>query len=179
MITLIAHDLCWIKGSLDDSADQCAHAHVEFHVNGTTFLSPKDGEWTVSAAALYLLRTITLDHSESNPIAEGNFLFPCCAFNAWPIQERFKVVCIGCTHGIDINITHSGDSVVIESDKGKELVSEFEWRDAVLAFVKQVREFYDRSSPKDNLNDEFDREGWVRFWSEWNERNLTNQASEA
>ena len=83
MLRLLAHDLCWINGAVDDPLDQCAHGKVEFTVNGDSLVKPQDGDWTVSATALYLLRSPSDEHTWANPMAESNFLFPHCGFNVW------------------------------------------------------------------------------------------------
>lgn len=170
MITLSTENLCWIKGAADDQQDQCAHGRVNFRVNDTVFVKPGDGEWAVSGAGLFLLRTLRHDHNTGKPVAESNRLFPCCAFNVWPSDGRFKVLCMGCDHGIDVQITHGDGGVVLESARGKEIVPEKEWRQAVLNFVSEVRAFYDRCTPKAKINDELDCRGWAAFWREWDER---------
>jgi len=113
MISLVAHELCWINDSADDPDDQCAHGRVAFGIDGVLVIKPEDGEWTVSTAALYLLRTLTADHTLEHPVAEGNFLFPCCGFNAWLCGERYRVMCMGCNEGIDAWIRHEGLEVHI------------------------------------------------------------------
>lgn len=80
MINLVVQGFQWIKGEDDDPDDQCAHGRVLFQINNTTFVKPEDGIWTVSASALYLLRTLSENHTIENPVAETNFLFPCCGF---------------------------------------------------------------------------------------------------
>jgi hypothetical protein len=170
MITLKAHDLTWIKGTSDDPKDYCAHSHVEFRVNGTTFVKPEDGRWTVSATALYLLRTLSFDHTVKNSLAEGNFLFPCCAFSVWPIKDKFEVICMGCPNGVDIEVRHREGKVILSSPAGNETVTESEWTHTVLYFVSTVRSFYDMSSPKIKIEDEFDYKGWKAFWEEWEQR---------
>jgi hypothetical protein len=61
-------NLHWINGSADDRADLCAHARVEFRTNGDVLIRPDDGIWTVSAAAVYLLRTLSRQHTKSEPV---------------------------------------------------------------------------------------------------------------
>jgi hypothetical protein len=65
----------------DDPEDHCVHGRVLFTINNIEFIKPEDGVWTISASALYLLRTITEDHTIENPVSEINFLFPCCGFS--------------------------------------------------------------------------------------------------
>jgi hypothetical protein len=178
MIKLEIHELQWINGSADDPKDQCAHGRVNFEVNGTVFVKPEDGLWTVSAAGLYLLRSLSEDHTPSNSIADG-FLFPCCGFDVWLIGTRFKVVCIGCPSGIDVSITHTNGEVVLHSPSGTESLSSSAWREAVLAFVSKVRNFYQVSSPKEAIQDELGKPGWAAFWQEWDERYANATSSPA
>jgi hypothetical protein len=170
MITLEVRNFNWVKGSVDDPTDFCAHGRVMFRVNEITFVRPEDGEWTVSATALYLLRSLTLDHTKSNSIAEGNFLFPCCAFSVWPIKDKFEVICMGCPNGIDIYIRHREGKVSLSSSLGTEIVTESEWKEAVIRFVTLVQTFYVQSSPKIKIEDEYDARGWIEFWREWEQR---------
>lgn len=170
MITLHVQDFQWVKGEDDNPEDQCAHGRVLFHVNNTIFMKPEDGIWTVSASALYLMRTLSEDHTLENPVAESNFLFPCCGFTVWPSGKRFKVLCMGCNTGVDVEIIHRQDTVTVSSAVGTKSVSKSEWIAAVLGFVNSVRDFYRVSSPKVAIEDEYDHLGWTAFWQEWDER---------
>jgi hypothetical protein len=170
MIRLEAHSLRWVHGDLDDPDDQCAHGDVEFVANGTTLVPPGEADWTLSAAALYLLRALTSDHTADAPVAEANFLFPCCGFTAWAEEGRYPVVLVGCPRGVDVWVSHGPGGVSLSSQAGEETVSEEEWKAAVLGFVGQVEEFYRQCSPKWQPLDEEDRAGWAIFWGEWNER---------
>jgi hypothetical protein len=170
VIRLEAHELQWILRSDDEPADQCAHGRVLFEVDGITFVKPEDGLWTLSAAGLYLLRSLREDHSASNPVSEGNFLFPCCGFFVVNIGVRFPVFCFGCLHGMDLEIGHSGDSVNISSDAGSVSLPSEAWRRSVTAFTSSVRDFYRVSAPKESISDQQEREGWAAFWQEWDER---------
>jgi len=170
MLSLVAHELCWIKGATDDPDDQCAHGKVAFSIDRVPLIKPQDGEWTVSTAALYLLRTLTADHTPEHPVAEGNFLFPCCGFNAWLCGERYSVMCMGCNEGIDTWIRHKGSMVHISMGESLYSVSRAEWHAAVLGFAKQIEDFYALSSPKVKPREQEDREGWDALWMEWRER---------
>lgn len=178
MINLRAVDLQWINGPEDDRDDLCAHAQVHFEVNETTFVQLRDGFLTVSAAALFLLRTLELDHTRDRPVAEHNLLFPCCAHSVWPEEKgRFGVVCMGCPEGVDLEVIHDGDHVRITAEDGRrETVTREEWRSAVNRFADQVREFHDRSGPKRQPEGDTDRQGWSLFWDEWKTRRVRDGA---
>ena len=152
------------------SSDQCAHGKVAFSIDGVPLVKPEDGEWTVSAAALYLLRTLTDDHTPERPVAECNFLFPCCGFKAWLGGERYEVLCMGCAGGIDVWVRHAGAMVQISVGESLHSVPLGEWRAAVLGFVEQIEEFHAHGSPKVEPEEQHDREGWRAFWAEWRDR---------
>lgn len=176
MITLIAHQLCWIKGELDDPNDHCAHGRIEFTVNETLFIKPEDGEWTVSAAGLYLLRTLSFDHEPGDAVTEQNFLFPCCGHGLWLNENtsEFGVICLGCGTGIDVTVYHTENRMVeLSLGEKKAVVSKAEWRSAVLAFAVQVTNFYASCTPKVKPDDNIVREGWAAFWQEWDNRMQT------
>jgi hypothetical protein len=77
---------------------------------------------------------------------------------------------MGCSNGVDVEITHHQGMVKIKSLVGSEEVLESEWATAVLGFVDSVQGFYKASAPKADIKDEYDRQGWAAFWKEWEER---------
>jgi len=120
MITLEAIDMQWIQGRDDDPNDQCAHGRVRFEIDYITFVRPRDGLWTVSAAALYLLRTLEHENIPEHSVCETNFIFPCCAHACWLMADgEFKLICMGCNDGIDIEVRHVGTSIEIGIPNGK------------------------------------------------------------
>lgn len=158
----------WIKNSGDDPSDQCAHGFIELSIGETQFISESDGEWTVSAAALFLLRTVNSNHSAEDSVAEGNFLVPCCGFSIFPgdpEEEDFYI--LGCPNGLDPTICHTNGMIHISLDEKSAYIALTEWAQAVLSFSDQVQQFYDSSAPKDTLEDELDRAGWQFFWKDW------------
>ena len=75
MITLQATSLTWLNTEEDCPTDLCAHGKVHFAIDDIEFVAPAE-EWTLSAAAIYLLRTLERDHTPANRV--GDHLFPCC-----------------------------------------------------------------------------------------------------
>ena len=172
MITLEAIEMQWIRGEGDDPLDLCAHGRVRFEIDDAVFVRPEDGVWTVSAAALYLLRTLEHEHTAKHSVAQYNFIFSCCAHACWLAGDgEFKVICMGCNKGIDIDVRFAGISVEIGGLGGKrKVVQAPEWQAAVFQFVDQVYSFYDRSDSKVAPSDPQDAEGWDAFWTEWHRR---------
>jgi hypothetical protein len=168
VVTLHPTHLHWVKGDADDPSDLCAHSPVEFRLDGETLVRPENGDWTVSASALYLLRTLTADHTKERPV--GDHLFPCCGFNMYEVEGTDDVLIFGCPGGIDFEVIHDGDNVVLrEADGRMRRVALAEWRCAVCAFSDTVRAFYEASLPK-QPHDEDGANGFRKFMAEWDRR---------
>jgi hypothetical protein len=120
MVVLRPVSLRWINGAADDPADLCAHGDVEFRINGDKLIEPTDRDLTVSAAALYLLRTLSVPHSRETPV--GDHLFPCCGFSMYDVEGEPDVVICGCPSGEDFEVLHQagGRGVVVRSGDGQE-----------------------------------------------------------
>lgn len=166
-VVLELHDPHWLDHR-DDPSDPCAHGAVELSIGGVELVSKTEGDWTVSAAALFLLRTVTSDHGPRHSVAEDNFLIPCCGFNVWPTAESpFGYYIPGCCSGIDLTVSHSDGRVDISRDEKSAWTEPVQWAAAVLRFSDQVVELHRSSSRKEAPHDEDDREGWALFWQEW------------
>ena len=176
MIVLNLISPTWIDGAEDNPNDYCAHGHIRFSVDGVDYVTEDMGEWTVSAAALFLLRTVFFNHDEDHSVADSNFLIPCCGHWFTPNQPgQFPNVIPGCNLGVDPEIHHKRDKVIIAFEDKESMVSWRDWALAVLGFADQVETFYKSSSPKAPIEDDpDDREGYELFWEEW--RNLVNRA---
>jgi hypothetical protein len=167
-------NLRWIQGAADDPKDLCAHGDVEFRIGGDTLLATNGRDLTVSAAALYLLRTLSKPHTKEAPV--GDHLFPCCAFAMWDIPGEADVAICGCPNGEDFEVLHqvSGSGVVVRAADGREWeVSWPDWRTAVFAFVDSVSEFYAACSPKQPSDE--DAAGFKKFRTEWRRRRRGQQ----
>ena len=58
--------LKWLK-QIDESTDLCTHGSVYVRIAGKVILDSNDGdEWTLSAAALNLMRTLEKDYTPGN-----------------------------------------------------------------------------------------------------------------
>jgi hypothetical protein len=125
---------------------------------------------TVSAAALYLLRTLSVPHTKDAPI--GDHLFPCCAFSMYDVIDQEDVVICGCPSGDDFEVFHDvgGACVVVRAGDGREWQVEWpEWRTGVFEFADKVSHFYGECSPKEPFKAE-DAKGFRKFAAEWGRR---------
>jgi len=165
-------DPCWMDMDSGGIADQCAHGRVLFEVDGSQFVRPEDGEWAMSAAGLYLLRTLEDSHSEDSSVAEGNLLFPCCGHAVFPSDEsRYGLVIIGCPGGVHVEVERDRAEIRLRGRDGIEAtVAAVEWKRAVEQFADDILVFYAESPPKNEPPDGEDAAGWRLFWEEWQRR---------
>ncbi|MCC3160260.1 hypothetical protein LJ737_23690 [Hymenobacter sp. 15J16-1T3B] len=157
----------WLD-TLDETEDLCAHGSVQVGIGAETVSDASHPEWTVSAAALFLLRTLTRNHSPDEPVGAGQLL-PCCGFTMWYFPENGPdTLVLGCPSGIDWTVQHEGDAVRLTTAAGTTAaVPSGEYRAQVLAFADEVERFYHRSKPKSTPTDPLDAAGYARFWEEW------------
>ena len=155
-------DIGWLEGLEDDPGDCCAHAHAVAHIGDETF----EYYATVSATALYLLKSLTEDHPA---YGEEQFL-PCCGFNIYEKNDGTDdVVVLGCPNGIDWDLVHSGDEVIITTDSDAVITVPYtEYREEVIRFADEVEAFYDSQPPRRPPKDE--EFVYQAFWREWHRR---------
>lgn len=156
-------DLSWIDGKKDDAKDLCLHGHVVVMI-GKNIL---EYDATVSATALYLLKTLTKDHIISKEIQ----MLPCCGHFLVPNEDLSEVEIIGCDHGIDWSVIHDNDFVKLILDNGEESIVDLEeYKAEVLKFADKIEDFYNSCSSKILPSDQFERDGYLAFWNEWHRR---------
>ena len=163
--TVTADHLAWINGEKDYPDDLCLHGHAAAVIGGRTL------EYecaTVSATALYLLKTLTEDHI----IHQDNQMLPCCGFFMLANETLDNVTVIGCPNGVDWTVLHRSDGTVslILGDGTEETVSPEAYRAEVFRFADMIEDFYASCSPKVMPEDPTDRDGYTAFWNEWHRR---------
>jgi hypothetical protein len=169
-IILRPTNLHWLAGT-EDRYDLCAHSGVDLCIDGQQLITEAAGDWTVSAAALYLLRTLSQPHSRGG--FPGQQLFPCCG-NGLFAGEGGDVVIVGCSAGIDFDVVKDGyDVVIIEADGREYWVGLKEWRNAVCRFSDLVQEFYSSSAAKEPGDE---APAFQLFMAEWQRRRLLAQS---
>jgi hypothetical protein len=171
-VTLRSEDLHWMDRAIDNPSDQCVHGEVELAVDETVFVTPSGGDWNLTAAGLFLLRTLTDNSSSSHSVCEDNFLIPCCGFNPWVVEGgRYPLLIQGCNRGINIFVEHQTGAVRLTSSDGKEAVTTSDqWCTAVLRFTAEIEAWYAQNPPRTAPEDEHDAQGWQALWQEWKSR---------
>ncbi len=108
MIILRPVDLRWIQGAADDPKDLCAHGGIEFRIGSDVLLDPaRSTDVTASAAALYLLRTLSVPHTKAVGVADQ--LFPHCGFCMFDDPGKEDVIILGCNVGEDFEVLHAAN----------------------------------------------------------------------
>ena len=150
---ITADDLQWIGGAVDDPQDLCLHGHVTVQF-GDTIL---EDTGTISATALYLLKTLT----EDKLMAEYDIqMIPCCGHTFIANVNMTEVQISGCDTGTDWSTIHEGNTIRFVLPSGQEeVVALREYQYEVLDFAKKVKRFYDSCTPKEIPENEFDRNG--------------------
>ncbi|MBR0124585.1 MAG: hypothetical protein IJM03_04485, partial [Treponema sp.] len=162
----------WIDSDDANTGDLCLHGHVRVQIG--SYQSEDYG--TVSASALYLLKTLSRNHIPESEIQ----LVPCCGHSMFAIsslesnpeaEDDYGELCeiLGCPNGLDWTVKHEGDFVRLISDSGQTVCLPFEeYKAEIFAFSNKVKAFYDSSLPRDVSNyDAVDIEGFKAFCAEW------------
>ena len=157
--------LNWIDHT-DNPADLCAHGTVFIRIANTIVVNESSGDqWTLSAAALHLMRTIENDYKPGNFAGQ---LIPCCGFFLIANDDLNQVKICGCPSGYDWDVQHIGNEIKLIASTGEQAILKTEvYKELILSFADRVKHFYDRSKPKILPEDEFDRNGYQAFWTEW------------
>lgn len=161
MFSIKVSNLHWMDG-VEPIEDLCLHGNVTVTI-GNELL--KYDPATVSSTALYLLKSIKEDHK----IYESNQMLPCCGFFMIANETLSKVDICGCPNGVDWSVLHENNDVVLITEMGKRTVIPIdEYKKTVFAFADLIESFYKSSEDKTIPKDEFDRNGYIAFWNEWN-----------
>ena len=167
MFEISADNLCWINENTDDPEDLCAHGNVKVKIGDESY----EYYCTVSAAALYLLKSITEDHIMDTELQ----LLPCCGFFMVEDPEKSdNVIILGCPNGIDWTVTHNETNVILTTRGGQKVtVSLNEYIEQIFEFADKIQDFYKHSSPK-TISDETKKKMYDLFWREWKTRRNPN-----
>ena len=155
-----ATDLRWLEG-VSENEDLCLHGNAVAKISDEIF---EYDNATVSATALYLLKSLTEDH-----IQNSVQMLPCCGFNIYASDDMCSCVIVGCPDGIDWSVIHIGDDIIkLVTKSGKEtLITLDEYRKTVYSFADKIETYYKKSVRKRLPDDAVNRDGYIAFWNEW------------
>ena len=163
----------WIEeDNPDNKEDLCLHGKIFIRIGNEILSDFESGSWTLSAASLFLLRTLKMDYK---PDDFENLLIPCCG-HFIIAEENKSVEVLGCPNGVEWTIKHIGGGLVrhISNNGSETTITEEEYRKIVLDFADKVEQFY-IDNPRTLPDDEFDLQGYNGFWRDWKE--LRNENS--
>ncbi|MBV9787262.1 MAG: hypothetical protein JOZ51_03750 [Chloroflexi bacterium] len=161
------YNLGWLQHMLEQH-DLCAHGAVEVEIGGEHFERDDEADWCVSAAALFLLRTLTRDHTASSPV--GNKLIPCCGHAMYVVVGEEDVEIDTCPTGLNWEVQHLATSVLLRTEGGtEEYVTPEEWEHTVFQFADSVEDLYKHSLPKEPENS-CEAAAYAAFQAEWSRR---------
>ncbi len=167
MVSITPHNLHWLSVEAPQT-DLCVHGGVVLSRGNHILVDQRSENWTLSAAALMLLRTLTEDHTADHRV--GEHLFPCCAHAMYEQAGSEDVLIVGCSNGLDWEVAHRDGQVELGlEDQPAITVPASEWSTAVLAFSDAVSAFYAVSAPKEP-SDPDGAKGFRVFCAEWKRR---------
>lgn len=170
MVDLHPFGLHWTGEGAEQLGDQCLHGGVMLKVNGQTLLRAED-DVTLTAAALFLLRTLHRDHirgshrSGESDVTGTELLFPHCGFTVLAGDKTCGI--IGCDSGYDLGVRTESDRVTLSTRKRSVVVARRQWELAVRDFAARVRSFYGSEPPRARIEDPEEAAGWEQFWNEF------------
>jgi hypothetical protein len=168
-VKLSVGNLQWRGDGNETSLDLCAHGSVEFFVGDYQISDHSDSDWCVSATALHFLRTLSRNHTDTDPV--GEYLITHCGNTMYESFDGNDVYIIECGIGININVTHDEDYVLLKTQTDEPIklrVEKAKWQALVYEFADSVQRFYDESLPKKLTEDDIG--GYTTFWAEWHRR---------
>ena len=132
----------WICGPEDDPEDLCLHGHVTVQIGKTVM----EYDGTVSATALYLLKTLTEDKVMSEYDIQ---MVPCCGHFLIANKDLSEVTISGCDNGLDWSVVHENGGVKLTLPSGEEeWVPLQEYQREVIRFADKVEAYYKSCQPK-------------------------------
>ena len=141
--------------------DDCVHGKVIFKIDGCN-LSNDDSDWCLSASAYRFLHSIFQNHFSG---AEEHMI-PCCGI-FYASQDKASVTVVGCSNGIDFDLIHANDNIVIRTQDDITYTVPFEdYKTAVLSYAKQIEDFYHQNPPR-QFESQLDQDGFSAFCNEW------------
>jgi len=162
MFNIDVSNMYWITEG-DDPNDLCAHGDMVATIGDERF----EFNGTASATAIYLLKTLTENHA----FGEENQMMPCCGHFYVAYEDMENVHIFGCDNGVDWEVTHIDNKIKIKTETGNEVIVDYkDYEKVVFQFADKVEAYYNSCMKKIIPDDDFERNGYIAFWNEWNRR---------
>lgn len=153
-------DFYWINGEKDNKEDLCLHGDISVRIEEEIL----SYSCCVSASALRMLETLEKDHYITNT---GEQMIPCCGHSMFADENLENVYISGCDNGIDYEVIHNDDYIIIKTEKCEShKINFYKYKKEVINFAESVEKFYNKCSEKILPECEFERNGYIAFWNE-------------
>lgn len=155
--------------------DLCSHGEIYLKVNDTIITEPGVNEsWGISESALALLRTLD-ENIQSNPVDGDGLILHGCGLElmvSCPISIHWSVS--HCNGEVRLSqfakVETTNPETSTQEYTGLEVIlSLIDYKNRVLAFAKDAKDLFDKS-PVKKFGEEYDRQMYERFWTEFNNR---------
>lgn len=164
---LRVYNLRWLPHT-PEQHDLCAHGAVEVEIGGELLENDAEADWCVSAGALFLLRTLTQNHTAASSV--GDQLIPCCGHEMYAVTGAEDVEIHTCNSGVNWEVRHDEQGILLRTANGaEEHLSADEWQQAVFRFADAVAALYARSLPKASPY-HHEMKGYAAWEAEWSRR---------
>ena len=167
------NEIHWLDNYGDkDNLDLCAHGSVCVTIGDEIVAdnsSDSNDWWSLTSMALHLLRTLEMNHTSENPVGdclvpgEGHQIDHHPNDPIVHIETLYPMV-----KGKNWWVIHQDTEVSLITESNTETKIQFEdYKYEVLKFVDEVQDFYNSSKPKTLPEDKYDKEGYLKLWTEW------------
>jgi hypothetical protein len=157
-------DLHWIAEG-EPKHDLCVHGGIRITYGDHVLLEDATA-FTLSAAAVCLLRTIWREHSPKSRVC--HMLIPHCG-HEYIFGYRAMLQLGGCPYGMEFWVGHEGDDVLLTflrpQPPREARLQAITWRAAVSTFSKAVMSFLEGSEKRPF--DEYEGQKFRRFMTYW------------
>ena len=162
MFQIHCKDLVWVPDISDNPGGLCLHGTVTVVIGNEAM----EDEGAVSSTAVYLLKTLTENHTAG----KGEYMIPCSGHLLMPNGALTEVVISGCAFGIDWTVEQiSGGVMLTTASGGETFVPMDAYRAEIYRFADTVEAFYRDWAPE-NIYQNCIHRNDIAFWNEWHRR---------
>lgn len=156
---------------LDDemgALDRCAHGNINIII-GNESMMQRDDRWNLSAAGLHLLRTLFENHNSNHKVGDVLVPFEGHHLDYHP-NSRVHIETGGAYDlGSDWYVEHENNNVRLITHNQTITLTWIEYKNEVLKLVNAVEDLFNNSEDRILPDNEYDKEAYLKFWSEWHE----------
>jgi hypothetical protein len=148
--------------------DRCAHGSICISIGAET-IANGDNWWNLSATGIHLLRTLFENHTNENKVGDVLVPFEGHHLNHFP-DSRIHVETGGAYDlGSDWYVEHIDDTVKLSTSNQSITIPWENYKNEVLKLVISVETLFNNSEDRTLPEDEYDKDAYLKFWSEWHE----------